>query len=139
MNDIEKEKENLIIFTKVGAIVLTSLLLLVTSIYFYPQTAATISSHVNTSQKELPIYCVDKGDEAKISISFDAAWGNEDTPKLLEILKQNDVRATFFMTGLKNIPMTLKPSPPGDMILETTAKITSKCPNFPPNNVRRKS
>lgn len=99
MNDIEKEKENLIIFTKVGAIVLTSLLLLVTSIYFYPQTAATISSHVNTSQKELPIYCVDKGDEAKISISFDAAWGNEDTPKLLEILKQNDVRATFFMTG----------------------------------------
>lgn len=95
--NIEKDKENLILFTKVGAIVLTSLLLLVTSIYFYPQTTATISSHINS--KELPIYCVDKGDEPKISLSFDAAWGNEDTSKLLEILKKNDVRVTFFMTG----------------------------------------
>lgn len=33
MDHIEKDKENLILFTKVGAIVLTSLLLLATSIY----------------------------------------------------------------------------------------------------------
>ena len=98
MEQIEKDKENLILFTKIGAIVLTSLLLLVTSIYFYPQTAATISSHVGINSKELPIYCVST-DEPKIAISFDAAWGNEDTSKLLEILKKNDVRATFFMTG----------------------------------------
>lgn len=26
-------------------------------------------------------------------------WGNEDTPKLLEILKKHNVKATFFMTG----------------------------------------
>jgi len=31
---------------------------------------------VNGSPRELPIYCVDKGDEKIISISFDAAWGN---------------------------------------------------------------
>lgn len=96
MNRIEKDKENLIIFTKVGAIVLTSLLLLVTSIYFYPQTTATIQSHINS--KELPIYCVGT-EEPKIALSFDAAWGNEDSPKLLEILRNNDVKATFFMTG----------------------------------------
>ncbi len=98
MSNIEKDKENLILFTKVGAIVLTSLLLLVTSIYVYPQTASTISSNIGINSKELPIYCVNT-EEPKIAISFDAAWGNEDTPKLLEILKKNDVRATFFMTG----------------------------------------
>lgn len=97
MDQIEKEKEKLILFTKVGAVVLTSLLLLVTSVYFYPQTSATVGLRV--SEKELPIYCVDKQDEPKISLSFDAAWGNEDTAKILDVLKQNDVRVTFFMTG----------------------------------------
>ncbi len=72
MENIEKDKENLILFTKVGAIVLTSLLLLVTSIYFYPQTTATISSRINS--KELPIYCVET-EEPKIALSFDAACG----------------------------------------------------------------
>lgn len=72
MKDIEKDKENLILFTKVGAIVLTSLLLLATSLYLYPQTSATISSHL--SSKELPIYCVGT-EEPKIALSFDAACG----------------------------------------------------------------
>ena len=42
---------------------------------------------------------MDKGEEKKIALSFDAAWGNEDTAKILEILKKNNVRVTFFMTG----------------------------------------
>ena len=50
-------------------------------------------------QKELPIYCVDKGEEKTISISFDAAWGNEDTEKLIEILDKYNVKATFFVVG----------------------------------------
>ena len=48
--------------------------------------------------KELPIYCVDS-DEKVVALSFDAAWGNEDTAQILEILKKNDVKVTFFMTG----------------------------------------
>lgn len=48
--------------------------------------------------RELPIYCV-QTDKPQIAISFDAAWGNEDTRRILEILKKNDVKATFFMTG----------------------------------------
>lgn len=52
----------------------------------------------NTAARKLPIYCVDT-DEKKIAISFDAAWGNEDTRRLLEILAKHNVRATFFMTG----------------------------------------
>ncbi|MBQ8662549.1 MAG: polysaccharide deacetylase family protein [Eubacterium sp.] len=52
----------------------------------------------NASGKELPIYCV-QTEEPKIAISFDAAWGNEDTPQILEILAKHNVKATFFMTG----------------------------------------
>ncbi len=51
-----------------------------------------------TYSKELPIYCVDS-EEKIVALSFDAAWGNEDTRQILEILDKNDVTATFFMTG----------------------------------------
>lgn len=45
-------------------------------------------------QKELPIYCVGT-EEKKIALSFDAAWGNEDTQTLLDILAAYDVHVTF--------------------------------------------
>lgn len=48
--------------------------------------------------KELPIYCVDT-EEKIVALSFDAAWGNEDTKEILSILEKNDVKVTFFMTG----------------------------------------
>lgn len=48
--------------------------------------------------KKLPIYCV-QTDAPKVAISFDAAWGNEDTATLLSILEKHNVKATFFMTG----------------------------------------
>lgn len=95
--NIKLEREKLILFTKVGAIVLTSIALLSASLMIYPDTAATLSNSL-VHEKELPIYCVEQ-DKPLISISFDAAWGNEDTPKLLEILKKHNVKATFFMTG----------------------------------------
>ena len=62
---------------------------------FVPQ-AVCVSSTING--KELPIYCVET-DEKKVALSFDAAWGNEDTQKILEILAKHNVHATFFMTG----------------------------------------
>ncbi len=52
--------------------------------------------------KLLPIYCVDRSADngtPKVSLSFDAAWGNEDTAKILEILAKYNVKVTFFMTG----------------------------------------
>ncbi len=48
--------------------------------------------------KKLPIYCV-QSDTPRVSLSFDAAWGNEDTSVLLSILEKYHVKATFFMTG----------------------------------------
>lgn len=59
------------------------------------KTAAILSAE---AKKELPIYCVGT-DEKKIAISFDAAWGADDTDRLLEILKENDVKVTFFLCG----------------------------------------
>lgn len=67
----------------------------------------SVSNSVNG--KELPIYCVET-DEPKIALTFDAAWGNEDTAQILEILKKHDVKVTFFMTGgwVENYPEDVK-------------------------------
>ncbi len=61
---------------------------------------AAILTAINTDAAEtkLPIYSVDRGDN-KIAITFDCAWANSNTDELLEILKKNDVKATFFVTG----------------------------------------
>lgn len=53
---------------------------------------------VSASKRQLPIYCVSK-DSKIASLSFDAAWGNEDTQQLIDILGKYGVRATFFVVG----------------------------------------
>ena len=50
------------------------------------------------SNRLLPIYCV-KTDKKQIAISFDAAWGNDDTQTLIDILAEYKVPATFFVVG----------------------------------------
>jgi len=50
------------------------------------------------STKELPIYCVDT-DKKVCALTFDAAWGAEDTDTLIEILGKYDAKATFFIVG----------------------------------------
>lgn len=50
------------------------------------------------TSRQLPIYFVDYEDRV-MSISFDAAWGNEDTEVLIEILEEYGVSATFFVVG----------------------------------------
>ncbi len=48
--------------------------------------------------RQLPIYCVQR-DYKVVSLSFDAAWGNEDTQLLIDILGKYKVKATFFVVG----------------------------------------
>lgn len=48
--------------------------------------------------RQLPIYCVQR-DQKVLSISFDAAWGNEDTQMLIDILGKYKIKATFFVVG----------------------------------------
>lgn len=64
-----------------------------------PAASATpAAATYSKSSKKLPIYCVDTSDK-KIALSFDAAWGNEDTKKIMDILDKHKVHVTFFMTG----------------------------------------
>ena len=52
----------------------------------------------SATTRQLPIYCVQR-DQKVLSISFDAAWGNEDTQQLIDILAKHDIKATFFVVG----------------------------------------
>lgn len=48
--------------------------------------------------RQLPIYSVQKDDKV-VALTFDAAWGNEDTNDLIDILDRYDIKATFFVVG----------------------------------------
>ena len=50
------------------------------------------------AQRDLPIYNV-KRDDKCVSLTFDAAWGNEDTQQLIDTLNKYKVNATFFVVG----------------------------------------
>lgn len=65
--------------------------------------AVSVSSAVSavsaaSTNRVIPIYCVEK-EEKVVSISFDAAWGNEQTETLLDILDKYNVKTTFFLVG----------------------------------------
>ena len=53
---------------------------------------------VSAAARKLPIYNV-KRDNKAVSLTFDAAWGNEDTQTLIDILTGYGVKATFFLVG----------------------------------------
>ena len=54
---------------------------------------------VGEQERQVPIYYVET-DEQKLAISFDAAWGCEHTQTILDILREHDVKATFFLTNI---------------------------------------
>ena len=53
---------------------------------------------VSAAKRVLPIYSVQRDDRV-VSLTFDAAWGNEDTQALIDILGKYNVHATFFVVG----------------------------------------
>lgn len=59
--------------------------------------AASVGVFAKTDRK-LPIYCV-QSTSKQVALSFDAAWGNDDTEKLIEILGRYNAKATFFVVG----------------------------------------
>lgn len=62
------------------------------------ENKTAVLAFVGITTNELPIYSVDT--EAKVvSVTFDAAWGVEDLDVILEILKNHNCIATFFVTG----------------------------------------
>lgn len=83
------------IFVKVGIVVLSIIMIIGFGIKIIPE-AVTVTNI--STKNDLPIYSVNC-EEPRVSLSFDAAWTNEDTKEILEILKEYQIKATFFMTG----------------------------------------
>ncbi len=84
----EKLKRKLKMWAVVGVLILTAC----------AGVSKVVSVNNTVNGKELPIYSVET-DEKKVALSFDAAWGNEDTQQILDILKEHNIHVTFFMTG----------------------------------------
>ena len=60
--------------------------------------AAVSVSALAKGERLLPIYCVETA-EKKVALTFDAAWGADDTDTLISVLKNYNATATFFVVG----------------------------------------
>lgn len=69
--------------------------LLVLAAALIPRAAGSAAA---AAGRKLPIYCTDRPGKV-VSLTFDAAWGDEDTGQLIDILEKYDVKATFFVVG----------------------------------------
>lgn len=50
------------------------------------------------AHSQWPVFYV-KTDQKKVALTFDISWGRNTVPKVLDILKEEGVRATFFLSG----------------------------------------
>jgi len=77
-------------------ICLVFILLALLSINF--DTGKAVGVYFGQTLRKVPIYCVET-DKQQIAISFDAAWGADKTQGIMDICKEYNVNATFFLVG----------------------------------------
>ena len=87
---IKKERLRLI-----AGLFLVAAVLILASLLNIPGRLAAV---VGPGERLVPIYYVDTN-EKKVALSFDASWGAERTEKILDILKEKEIKTTFFLTG----------------------------------------
>lgn len=58
----------------------------------------TLSATVSVSERRLPVYSVET-DKKEIALTFNCAWGDEGTDRLLGILKEENIKCSFFFVG----------------------------------------
>lgn len=87
---IRKERLKLII-----GLGLVLAILLLTPLFNLPERLAAV---VGPAERLVPIYYVETK-EKKVAFSFDASWGAERTEKIIRILRDNEIKTTFFLTG----------------------------------------
>ena len=92
----EKKCRPKIFFVPKSWVIVMVCLCLAAVLFYVVNYPAAVGTAATTRQ--LPIYCVQR-DQKLVSISFDAAWGNEDTQQLIDILEKYKVKATFFVVG----------------------------------------
>lgn len=60
--------------------------------------AGGVVTNAFSGKKKLPVYYVST-EESKVALTFDAAWGADKTSKIMDILDEYGVKATFFLVG----------------------------------------
>jgi polysaccharide deacetylase family sporulation protein PdaB len=78
-------------------LLLVLLLVTISVVYTQGYTPGVLSVLFNNDRR-LPIYSVET-EEKVVAISFDAAYGDQYTPQILDILDQYNVKTTFFLVG----------------------------------------
>lgn len=88
---------------------------LVTVVFLFCVASSLNQSNQNTvqtsatNQKRLPIYNVETT-ENKVALTMNCAWNADDIDSILETLKNNDTKITFFMVGdwIEKFPDSVK-------------------------------
>ena len=95
LNDYLKERN---LSKKVVTMAVAVLMLMGLTGVHFRASGSLLPTSGTAAKRDLPIYCV-QTEKPEIALTFDAAWGNQDTAKIMEILKKHNVKVTFFMTG----------------------------------------
>lgn len=91
-------KEDKIVVLKAVLLFVILLIVVILACYYLPKVVPTSGGSTAVENRLLPVYCV-QTDKPYIALSFDAAWDNSQTKQILDILDENDIKVTFFMTG----------------------------------------
>ena len=77
----------------------TAIIIIFAGMLFASNYIAIQTIETSTSISRLiPIYSVERVDKW-VSITFDCAWGADDISDIINVLNENDVKATFFTVG----------------------------------------
>lgn len=124
----------LVITKKNIALIATIVIFAIVVAYF-----ATIGATVATSiQKRLiPIYNVET-DKKQVAITFDAAWGANDTEELIKVLDKYNAKATFFVLGewVDKYPDKVKKLSDAGHYIASHSNTHDSLANMPKNQVR---
>lgn len=76
--------------------VLAAAVVLMLALGFAVSESVSYLSALAPATRLVPIYCVETAAK-RVAISFDAAWGADKTPLLLNILHEHKIQTTFFL------------------------------------------
>lgn len=107
--------------------VLTVTLLFVGVANYQTKDQDIIEASANTG-KLLPIYKV-KTEQKKVALTMNCAWNADDIDKILEVLKENNVKITFFMVGdwIDKYPEAVKKINDAGQEIRKSQRHTSTC------------
>ena len=110
-----------------GISIVTVILLFCVASIMLPNNKSTVMASAGTG-KLLPIYKVGT-EEKKISLTLNCAWNDSDIDSILETLKENNCKVTFFMVGdwVQKYPEAAKKSKRSRTWNRNSFKYTSTC------------